>query len=504
MSAHDSEHPNRDIIITLTLLVIALLGPVFHWAGLWLRGSSFFYISFTRLVLAYVFLAGSAAGAAWLIWRPSTRMVRLLAAAGLVMNIASIAYAGRIWRAGSQLLTSDTVWAPFTAGRVGIVIAPAGEGALALAEARVIEETITRLLDDTELKALVETRQVTTIFNAESAEQVARRMHAAVVIWGIAEGSELVRTEHYITTLGAETTASTLDIPDVMRLLASIGTLNIADHRLMSENAVPPTAREVLAPSALGFAALAAQKPALAAGYYQAAMSARSLPVNVAQDLTGYYSLVLLTLNRPDLAKQALEQIQPPVVSATALLAQGALSFTEGDIDSAEGAYLQARALMPSLAQAYCGLAVVEGQRGNIRRARALSEQAIALQPDWGLLYLVHAHVLELQGDAGASLAAYNRAKECLYPFESLRGLVLERERLLSVAPPSPVPTASIAPTPSPMPIPGQRYHTVAKGETLRKIAADYGVTEAALVKLNNLKDENVLYIGQVLLIPED
>lgn len=47
------------------------------------------------------------------------------------------------------------------------------------------------------------------------------------------------------------------------------------------------------------------------------------------------------------------------------------------------------------------------------------------------------------------------------------------------------------------------RSHTVRPGETLAAIAAQYGVTVNALLKVNNLANANVIYAGQLLIIPE-
>ncbi len=45
--------------------------------------------------------------------------------------------------------------------------------------------------------------------------------------------------------------------------------------------------------------------------------------------------------------------------------------------------------------------------------------------------------------------------------------------------------------------------HTVKSGQTLSEIAAAYGVTREIVVRANNLKNENMLRVGQVLFIPE-
>jgi LysM repeat protein len=59
---------------------------------------------------------------------------------------------------------------------------------------------------------------------------------------------------------------------------------------------------------------------------------------------------------------------------------------------------------------------------------------------------------------------------------------------------------------PSPRPTPtagaGQRTHTVKAGEVLSTIAAFYGVTMDAIMKANNITNADLIYAGQVLIIP--
>jgi len=64
-----------------------------------------------------------------------------------------------------------------------------------------------------------------------------------------------------------------------------------------------------------------------------------------------------------------------------------------------------------------------------------------------------------------------------------------------------------VAAPPSPTPIPTQpttRYvrHVVQPGETLFMIGLRYGVSWSTLARLNNLANPNLIYVGQVLLIP--
>lgn len=45
--------------------------------------------------------------------------------------------------------------------------------------------------------------------------------------------------------------------------------------------------------------------------------------------------------------------------------------------------------------------------------------------------------------------------------------------------------------------------HEVVKGDTVRKISNFYGVNYDELIRVNSIKDPNVLLIGQLLLIPK-
>jgi LysM repeat protein len=65
-----------------------------------------------------------------------------------------------------------------------------------------------------------------------------------------------------------------------------------------------------------------------------------------------------------------------------------------------------------------------------------------------------------------------------------------------------PTATPAATPTASPTSAATPRTHVVARGETLRVIAARYGVTVESIVALNNLANPDLIVVGQVLLIP--
>jgi murein DD-endopeptidase MepM/ murein hydrolase activator NlpD len=79
----------------------------------------------------------------------------------------------------------------------------------------------------------------------------------------------------------------------------------------------------------------------------------------------------------------------------------------------------------------------------------------------------------------------------------------IDFETLVGSAPaPAKAPVAPKAPAKAKAPakpkVTGKTY-TVVKGDNLTKIAKAHGTTVSALVKLNNIKDKNLILIGQVL-----
>ncbi len=71
----------------------------------------------------------------------------------------------------------------------------------------------------------------------------------------------------------------------------------------------------------------------------------------------------------------------------------------------------------------------------------------------------------------------------------------------VSVAPTA-VPTATAIPQPTPTPTPTVNIYTVVSGDTLSKIAQQYGVTVDDIVSANKLQSRSILSVGQQLVIP--
>ena len=64
------------------------------------------------------------------------------------------------------------------------------------------------------------------------------------------------------------------------------------------------------------------------------------------------------------------------------------------------------------------------------------------------------------------------------------------------------LPGCTTTPPPTPTPPPATTTYVVQPGDTLGKIAQQFGKTVAELTALNNISNPNLIYAGQVLLIP--
>jgi LysM repeat protein len=68
--------------------------------------------------------------------------------------------------------------------------------------------------------------------------------------------------------------------------------------------------------------------------------------------------------------------------------------------------------------------------------------------------------------------------------------------------PPNPEPPPNPPPQPPPQPPPGECTYTVRSGDTLGRIAAQFGTTVAQLASMNGIANPNLIYAGQVLKVP--
>jgi hypothetical protein len=82
---------------------------------------------------------------------------------------------------------------------------------------------------------------------------------------------------------------------------------------------------------------------------------------------------------------------------------------------------------------------------------------------------------------------------------EALSERVDRLEKTVAAAAPKPGPLSPKSGTP--VPVPGGRYHMVEKGDTLSKIAQQYGISVEQLCRVNNMTSHQVIYPGERLLV---
>jgi lipoprotein-anchoring transpeptidase ErfK/SrfK len=68
---------------------------------------------------------------------------------------------------------------------------------------------------------------------------------------------------------------------------------------------------------------------------------------------------------------------------------------------------------------------------------------------------------------------------------------------------PTPLPTSTISPSPVPTPTTLPKDYLVKEGDTLSAIAKLYGIPLAFIILNNGIEDANLIYPGQVLIIPD-
>jgi LysM repeat protein len=152
---------------------------------------------------------------------------------------------------------------------------------------------------------------------------------------------------------------------------------------------------------------------------------------------------------------------------------------------------------------ASCRTSMAAIQRANpeIKNANLISVGQVLLMPGALLpgtgsedVYIVN------KGDSLVKLAArFNTTVDRLLTLNTAitnRNLIYEGQRLSVPNSRTPLPT------PVPVPTPGQTY-TVIRGDTLRIIAARFGVTVDDILRLNpDIKNPNIISVGQKIVLP--
>jgi len=488
-------------LLHISLLSLALLGPLLYLVGILTKGIVVLDAEYLRLGLTYAVLACSAACAAFLSFREGHFVWRLVAGGALLINLGSITYAEIAWSRDMQRAIAEVKEVPVEAGKVGILVSPPDHSPAAVLEARKIERGITDILTRSGLDPYVIVRHVHPLSSVDQAKELGRSMGGQIIVWKQQDVQGSGTVDYYITVLGANETEIALEPLDLMLLIVTKDSLSISAPGIPTGEY--PFATQVIAPLSAGFGCLAVDRPMLAAARFQGVIHEDDVPAASLPSLHNHFATALLRLERPDLALKEYEASNELKANARAWAGIGNVRIARRDWPSAAEAFAEAVALDPYDPAAYCGLGIVYAQHHDIKRAISSFRQAIALDPDQGVPYAFMGLVYELVGDVPAAREAYRKCALHAGPHAGLYAVAKERSEYILRHPPTAVPTATPLPIPSPTPIPTSALYQVERGDTLRVIADEFDVSIEAIVELNDLADPNAIRIGQVLMIPK-
>ena len=493
----------RERVISLALLTVAVLGPVFYLAGLLARGLAMLHMSYFRLGFAHLALSISAACAAVLLFRRGKPALRIVAGFFLLLNLGSVGLASHQWLQEIQQRFVERAMVPIEPIKAGVLIAPLDDSAVSRQESRALEQFLADMVRRDGLTDYVAVRHVPPITSADQARRLGERMRANVIVWKGRESRSQVIAHYYITVVGANETAIALDPVPLLTLLATHDTYVVPNREVVPDGQVPPVATHVVAPTAVGFAYMAVGRPLLAAAQFQAAGEASDLLPATQIMLKNQFAAAMLLLDRDDLALQAYHEsieIQP---NAKAYGGLGIVALARRDWTMASQTFRHAIRLDPYDSTAYCGMGILHTRERNMQQAMSAYYQAIALRPEESVPYALLGMGYELLGDATRARDAYRASEQHAGVNAGLHVAVAERAAEIVRNPPTAVPTATPRPLPTETPIPAQARYTIKRGDTLGTIAAEFGVKVEDIVRVNNIRHPDAIFIGQQLIIPE-
>ena len=491
----------RTRMLNAALLIVTLLGPIFFLLGILSRGLTLLNAAYPRLGFTYVALALSAGSAAYLAFRRGHMILRLVGGIALLLNLVTLIAVGSLWAREMRRAIAEAEMVPVEPGKVGILVAPAGQSARANDEARDVENAIRRIVEEAELDPFVTVQHIYPISSESHARRVAERMRAHVVVWKKERGLTLISSEHFVTVLGASETEVKMEPLDLMLFLSTQDSLVIKSTRERQQE--DSAAVGVIAPLAAGFGGLALGRPMLAAAQFQTVLQSGLVPTETVPSLQNHYGTALMFLHRPELALGAYQASNEIAPNTRGWLGIGNVRLALRDWDGAMEAYGQAIAIDPYDAAPYCGVAVVHARMHKVSQALAVYRQAISIDPTCAPAYALMGLAYELGAQIEPAREAYQTGGVYAGPNAAFHGSVLDRAEYILRNPPTAVPTATPIPLPTVTPIPTSSLYTVEGGDTLQGIASDLGVSVDEIIELNKLVNPNNLSVGQTLLIPK-
>jgi len=490
----------RDRIISLALLLLALATPVLFLTGYALNGQEILSRSTPHLVVAFVCLSIGAGASAYLLLQRNPLFVRLVAAVALVVLLGSVSYVRVAWGQNMSRAIAQLRREPFAAGQVGVLLCPTDQSAGALRQARDLQQLIERTVDGAQLGDRIEAQIAYPVSSADQALVLASDRRASVVVWSQETTYHgQVTAAYHLTSPGVATANISAEPLDLLLVLLTQGTFDLERTYEQDASGIQSLARETIVPMAIGMAFWAADDPLMAATLFDKALLAQGLTEEERQAIHRYLAGAMLALSRDDLAEQHLQQAGD---GAAVAVGQGAVAILRREWDDAEDAFLHALEIEPGNIAAYCGLSSVYATKLQAERAVQAAQKAIALNNELAAPYAFLGMALERTGDIEGAQQAYQRAAVFSGGNIGLYNATTARSQTVQKNPPTPVPTATMRPTPSITPYPTSALYTVESGDTLAKIADKFGVTVDEIMELNKISNRNAIAVGEVLKIP--
>jgi len=499
---HDRSAPSKTGgCLVPALMLVAATGPVMHLLSLMRQGTGSLWGSYGAVALQYGLLALSGVCAAALIVKREVKVsFRVLGGIAFVANVAAIGYGARAWRVQAEEQLRALALAPVDAP-VGILIAPVSNQADALAASMQVQEEIGALIRGSDLADVIATRQVAPVSSEAQAEDLARRLGAQVVVWGVDRGHDAAVIEYHVEGLGVDNPDMVLEPESI--LLAAVGRVSFSLRQvpaLAGDSA--NVGMQVLPLVAAGHGALAAGDPLQAGGFYSATLLVDDVSAEEARALRRLLGVALLQAGRPDLA--AGQFTLGSQSDAKAMVGLGLAAVLRGDLDGAASCLARGIEQDPYDPMGYLALAAVGIRQQHPPRAIGAATRAIALEPEWAPAYAMMGLAYELKSDVKAAVRAYETCARYSGHLQGLADASTRRARAIVEDPPTPVPTLTPWPTPTATAVPTEGVYCVQQGDTLQRIADELGVSMDVLIELNHLENPHSLYVGQYLVLPEE
>ena len=515
---------------TYVLLCLAAAGPIFQAVNFLSSGLAILSGAYARVALLLVIVAGSSVAASLLVrqTRAGSRVLahsagaRRAAALLLTIDLALVLALGVAWAVvAHESGPPEPITLPEDA--FGIALAPFGEGQVSDVTERssAAVAQLTRQLEKelrrTGLSRRVALQTIGPVTNVESAVQWADRTGAELVVWGRITPGETDAAIAYWTDTTRWAVSPEISPTDIISASMRGSTVLIGGPEALPHG--------IQATALVGRAAIHLGEGQKAIEQFDRALAAtEELPGDtsaLSSVWRRYRGLAHWRLGEMDLARDDLIASLGLDPSASTYTALGNLYFTRGDFAGAIGNYREALAIDPYKIAPYLGTGYAYAALGDLDAAIGQIEQAKRIRPRFSPTYLALGRVYR---DRGLVMLARQAFDHCVVLAESDDKLIAAANAELQALSPIPVtltpsPTATLSATEALAPVmtttpatasgptevvAAPESYVVQANDNLTSIAARFDSTVEAIVKANNLRNANAIYVGQKLIIPAE